>query len=144
MMLANVNDYPGLQDVLDDCTKKVESIIGVPVTVGFKLKFHFFSMESLATIICDVCEVSWSKVMSTTRKADIVIARQLFCYISYNYQKKSLNTIARYLNKDHTTVIHSNDRVRAMIETSDEIYMPLYNECLKRIDALNNETKVNP
>lgn len=75
-------------------------------------------------------------MLSDSRKAHYVIARQLFCYFAYKVQKKSLTIIGQMLGRDHTTVIHAREKVETMKHNGDDLYMVPYNEIERRIDEL--------
>lgn len=144
--IGEIDKVPGLRQILDQCQKDIMELTGIPVTVSYKLKFHHLSTSSLIQIICEVCEVSWVNVMSKNRKISLVVARHLFIYFSLLYQKKTLTTIADFLQyKDHTTVIHARDKVQNMIDSHDDLYMPLIIEIKTRIDNLlipKNEAQI--
>ena len=47
------------------------------------------------------------EIRSQTRKADIVLKRQALCYYLYEYNGYLPQEIAKHINRDRTTVIHS-------------------------------------
>lgn len=129
--------WPGLKDILDKCIYECETLIGKKVSVKFSLKFHHLTTEQLATIICDVCEVKWEQVISESRKASIILARHLFCYFAFTVQKKTLWEIAHIIHRtDHSTIVHARDKVKKMIETNDEMYMPAFQAVEDRINEI--------
>lgn len=134
--MKTITDFPEVQKLLDECQAKVQEIIGMPVTISYHLKFHHVTTDLLAAIICDICEVEWNQIAGDSRKMHIKIARQLFTFFSYTVQKKTLSQIAIMLKQDHTSVIHNRDRIKAMIDTNDELYMPLYFAIEKRINEI--------
>lgn len=135
--MNTVDKYPGLQEVLDECQEKAEKIVGKKLTINFSIRFKHLPTDVLATIVCNVCEVMWTQVISDSRKANIVLARHLYCYFAAMVQKKTLYDIANILKKaDHTVVIHARDKVKKMIEVQDEIYVPAFNEIEKRINEV--------
>lgn len=133
MSNADIQKIPGLQPILDKCQADIQELTGKQVSVFFRIKFHYVSTRILAGIVCDVCEVKWSDVTGTSRKGLLVIARHLYCYFSYEYQKKKLKDIAQVLSRDHTTILHSINHIKNMVEVSDDLYLTYYNEIEKRI-----------
>ena len=131
-----IDKIPGLKDLLRRCQEDIEKLTNTPVTVFYRIKFHHLSTNDLIRIICDVCEVTWQQVTSDSRKAHYVIARQLYCYIAFTVQKKQLVAIAKILGRDHTSIIHSRDKVINMKATNDELYMVPLLEIEKRIEEL--------
>jgi chromosomal replication initiator protein len=57
--------------------------------------------------VCDASGIMPHDIIAITRKREIVIARQLFCYITIKYFNYTLIQVGRFLNRHHSTVIHS-------------------------------------
>ena len=134
--------YPELKLILDKCQEDAEKIVGKKVQITFHFKFQHLSTDMLATIICDVCEVKWSDIISESRKANIILARHIFCYLSATLQKKTLWQISNLIQRnDHGVIAKARDKVKRMIDTEDEIYMPAILEIEKRINEHLNESK---
>lgn len=69
-----------------------------------------------------------------SRKLEYVEARCVFCYIAREDMRFTLSGIGKFLNKDHTSIIHMNKRASDLLETEDRFYN-LYKETK---DNLNN------
>lgn len=63
-------------------------------------------LESLLSVICDKLGVTVAEAKGTIRDAEIVRARQIYCYMAkemgYTYKK-----IGSIINRDHATVIYA-------------------------------------
>lgn len=130
-----VEKYPGINEALLECRDKVEAITGKKVTIDFSFKFHYLSTDMLATIICNVCGISWADIISEKKKAPVIIGRQLFCYFAFYTQRKTLAEIAKITQRsDHSVIIRARDKVVDMITTKDELYMPLIEEVENQIN----------
>lgn len=81
--------------------------------------------------VCDASGIMPHDILSKTRKRDIVIARQLFCYLTMTYYNYTLVQVGRFLSRDHSTVIHS---VNAY---TDYLQMKYKNETAIYEDAKN-------
>lgn len=136
VMKNEIDKVPGLRAILNKCQEDIEQLTKLPVTVYYRIKFHHLSSPDLIRIICEVCDVSWEQIKSNFRKSHYVIARQLYCWFAFQVQKKKLCTIAEKIGRDHTSVIHSRDKVQNMIETNDELYMEPFQEIQRRIDEI--------
>ncbi len=134
MGITEIQKIPGVQEILDKCHAEIQALTGYKVTLNFSLKFHYLSTRVLAGIITDVCEVSWEQVTGSSRKGVLVIARHLYCYFAKEVQKKKYIQIGQILERDHTTVMHSVNHVKNMVEVSDELYMTYFSEIEKRIN----------
>lgn len=60
-------------------------------------------VKLLQQAILDVMCVSEEMLKSSSRKAQICDIRKIFCYLC-SEQGFSLNTIAKYINRDHSSV----------------------------------------
>lgn len=73
------------------------------------------------------------------RKIEYVEARCIFCYIAKEKLKFTYTGIGRYLEKDHTSIIHMNKRARNLLETDDK-FMILYNQTIENIKMIYDKT----
>lgn len=81
--------------------------------------------------VCDASGIMPHDILSKTRKREVVIARQLFCYLTMTYYNYTLVQVGRFLARDHSTVIHS---VNAY---TDYLQMKYKNETAIYEDAKN-------
>ncbi|HOP80570.1 MAG TPA: chromosomal replication initiator protein DnaA, partial [Armatimonadota bacterium] len=67
-------------------------------------------------------EVSVDDLVGTRRNQEIVIARQVAMYLSRQLTNASLPSIGRaFGGKDHTTVLHSIQKIEKLIETDSKL-----------------------
>jgi chromosomal replication initiator protein len=79
------------------------------------------SIDFIQKSVCDYFSVPMEKLKEKTRKRAIVQARQLSMYLAKNFTKSSLKVIGRYFGgRDHSTVIHSCQAVRDLMDTDKE------------------------
>jgi len=71
------------------------------------------------------------KIRSQTRRADIVLKRQALCYYLFEYKDYLPQDIAKHINRDRTTVIHSVKTFKERLK--HEI------ECIKELNELKKE-----
>jgi hypothetical protein len=65
------------------------------------------------------------KLSCRSRKRNIVDLRTMFCSIAYKLNF-TLSDIGRYINRDHTTIIHLNRKAEDLLATDDR-FASLYN-----------------
>ena len=76
------------------------------------------TIETIQKMVCDFYEVPYDKLLQKTRKRDIVQARQISMYLAKAFTKNSLKSIGEHFGgRDHTTVIHSCQTVKDLMET---------------------------
>lgn len=62
-----------------------------------------------------------TEIMSTSRTKEVAMARQVAMYIIRQLTKLSLPEIGRVFGRDHTTVIHSLEKVEGLIKENREV-----------------------
>src|SRR3954469_25050822 len=76
------------------------------------------TIESIQKMVCEYFDVPYDKLLQKTRKREIVQARQITMYLAKSFTKNSLKTIGEHFGgRDHTTVIHSCQTVKDLMDT---------------------------
>jgi chromosomal replication initiator protein len=76
------------------------------------------TIEAIQRIVCEYFSVSYEKLLHKTRKREIVQARQITMFLAKSFTKNSLKTIGEHFGgRDHTTVIHSCQTVKDLMDT---------------------------
>lgn len=90
------------------------------------------SIDLIQKIVCDYFKVSINLVNSTTRKREIVQARQLAMFFAKKHTKASLQSIGIHCgNKDHATVLYACKTVNNLIDTDKQ-----FRKCVEEIDKI--------
>jgi chromosomal replication initiator protein len=92
------------------------------------------SLDTIQKTVCEYYEVPIDKLKEATRKRNIVQARQLSMFFAKEYTQSSLKSIGSHFGgRDHSTVIHSCQAVRNLIDT-DEEFRDQVDDLRKRIE----------
>lgn len=76
------------------------------------------TIENIQKMVCEYFGVPLEKLQQKTRKREIVQARQITMFLAKSFTKNSLKTIGEYFGgRDHTTVIHSCQTVKDLMDT---------------------------
>ena len=76
------------------------------------------TIDAIQKMVCDFFGVNYEKLLEKTRKREVVQARQISMYLSKTFTKNSLKTIGEHFGgRDHTTVIHSCQTVKDLMDT---------------------------
>ncbi|MBI3717486.1 MAG: chromosomal replication initiator protein DnaA [Sphingobacteriales bacterium] len=76
------------------------------------------TIDTIQKMVCDFFDVPYEKLLQKTRKREIVQARQITMYLAKAFTKNSLKTIGEHFGgRDHTTVIHSCQTVKDLMDT---------------------------
>ncbi len=79
------------------------------------------TIENIQKLVCDYYHVAYERLLTKTRKREVVLARQITMYFAKKFTKQSLKTIGDHFGGfDHTTVIHSCQTVENLMETDTE------------------------
>ncbi|MFP5039799.1 chromosomal replication initiator protein DnaA [Parasediminibacterium sp. JCM 36343] len=76
------------------------------------------TIDAIQKMVCEYFGVNYDKLLQKTRKREIVQARQITMYLAKAFTKNSLKTIGEHFGgRDHTTVIHSCQTVKDLMDT---------------------------
>ena len=82
---------------------------------------HEITISYIINSVCEEMGTSQADFFTTSRKRNVVQARQLSMYFAKKYTKASLNIIGEQCGgKDHATVIHSLKTVANLLETDKQ------------------------
>jgi chromosomal replication initiator protein len=91
------------------------------------------TIDTIQKLVCEYFEVPYDKLLQKTRKREIVQARQISMYLAKAFTKNSLKTIGEHFGgRDHTTVIHSCQTVKDLMDT-DGIFRDNVNELQQKV-----------
>ena len=97
----------------------VDSVVGWQKMGSMKGRIKF---DKLLNILSSFYSQPVDQIKSTSRKRELVVPRQMFCYITkFNMPNVTLKEIGKYLgNRDHSTVIHGIRTAGDLIETDKQ------------------------
>ncbi len=76
------------------------------------------TIETIQKMVCDYFNLPYERLLQKTRKREIVQARQITMFLAKQFTKNSLKTIGEHFGgRDHTTVIHSCQTVKDLMDT---------------------------
>src|SRR2546423_2707325 len=76
------------------------------------------TIDTIQKLVCEFFDVPYDRLLHKTRKREIVQARQITMYLAKAFTKNSLKTIGEHFGgRDHTTVIHSCQTVKDLMDT---------------------------
>lgn len=79
------------------------------------------SIDDIQKMVCQHFNITYETLLTKSRRREVVEARQITMYLAKNFTNSTLKAIgAHFGGKDHTTVIHSCQKVENLIEVDDE------------------------
>lgn len=105
--IVNPYIYVGIKYApLRSKSKEYRSTIASDYAAQLKSISNTDRLESLLSVICETLEVTVQEAKGNIRDAEIVRARQIYCYMAkemgYTFKK-----IGAIINRDHATVIYA-------------------------------------
>lgn len=99
--------------------KEIDLELAKKVLKSFiKTSSRELTIEVIQMMVCEYLNISYDKLLEKTRKREVVQARQITMYLAKMFTKNSLKTIGDHFGgRDHTTVIHSCQTVRDLMDT---------------------------
>lgn len=79
--------------------------------------------------VCSTTEIIPHDILAQNRQRAISTARHLFCYVAYKHYGYCLTAIARFLNKDHSTIIHSINTYQNYLNCNYKLEAKYYAQC---------------
>lgn len=123
-MIINKSTKERVNSIMNEAINKVKEELARPVSITYNIKFNDISAEHIIQTVCKVCNTTWSKMMSDTRKMEALVPRHITIWLLYKYTGMSHAQVARYINRvDHTNSVHAVESVDRMIETNDPLYV---------------------
>lgn len=112
----------------------------INLVIGEEDRAPLMTLEQLESYFTPFLPKKYDKVVHLKQKIrirEITELRSIFCYLARN-MRYSLKTIGEYLNgRDHTTVIHSVNTFKDLIETCGT-FREKYYRVLDHIKQINN------
>lgn len=112
---------------------EIDMLRGKIITPMVIPKFDL-DLGEVLDIVSGITGVFQDDIISHKRYREMVTARALFCYICRVKMKKSLKYIGRFINRNHSTVIHLVNNYDNFVNMGYKTEIIYYNECIDRLD----------
>lgn len=84
-------------------------------------KSYMIKFENIQQLVCIGEGIDPNTLQTTTRKREVVFARQLVMYFLRKHTNNTLLLASSYYNKDHATCLHSVKVINNLIDTDKSI-----------------------
>jgi len=93
---------------------------GLPMTVSVDMPGNDFLIDSITKVISDTLYVPMNEILGTRRRTPEKEARHVAMYICLKYIPRiTLEEIAQYFGKDHTSVMYARERITELLDLAD-------------------------
>ena len=79
------------------------------------------TLDAIMTMVCRYYSIDKQLVLGKKRDREIVMARQMFCWLSRRYTRSTFKLMGEYINRNHATVLHSVRKVEELIDFDREL-----------------------
>ena len=86
-------------------------------------------LTTVLEAVSSATEIIPHDILAHNRQRHISIARHLFCFVAYTHYGYTLMAISRFLNKDHSTVIHSINTYQNYLDCNYKLEAKYYAQC---------------
>lgn len=109
-------------------------------SVSFEDNYPIVTLRELENLILESLPdtITSEKFRSKSRERECVDVRSIFSYIARRFNFKYA-TIGKYLNKDHTTIIH-HQRIAENLLATDPIFKSKYENIVNKINKKYDKT----
>lgn len=128
-----------VQNIIRECEDRIRAATNdnsISVVLFSKKIALSLSFDDVVDFVCAVTGEKAKDITKVSRKKEIVTARQLVIYFSFQYCSLSKSEIARRLNQDHTTILKSLKTVDDLLQTGDQLICNYVNEVNNIIQSL--------
>lgn len=91
------------------------------------------TVENIQQLVAEHFNIPVENLRSSSRKREVVIARQLSMYFAKEFTQKSLKHIGESFGKDHSTVLYSHKQVRDLMD-SDALFKETVNQLKQKVE----------
>lgn len=96
--------------------------------------------SSVKHLILCVVETNLIDLASKSRKQELNLKRQLFCFLMYNLTRSTLIEISKLVKRDHSTMINSRKKVIDMCNTDTRYREDLRNKLKEMYGILTSKS----
>lgn len=82
---------------------------------------HLETVEDIQKIVCKYFKVDRDALKSKSRKKIIAYPRSIAIYLCRRYTDKSLESIGRSFNRNHSTVLYDEEKIKKKIKIDDGV-----------------------
>lgn len=101
---------------------------------GILFKKRTTNVDDVITSVCEVMDISKEQLISKNRATDLVTARHLVAYyLRFHTLRLPVTQIAKILNRDHSTIVVSGQRLNALLHTKDEFICDRFERVKERL-----------
>lgn len=99
----------------------------------FKPKMSNATMQEVLDAVCHATGILPDEIISKCRKIEYVRARHLFCYVCARHLRLPLTKIGLFIERDHSSVIHSRQQYQDFLDMGYQPEVSYYNHTIESL-----------
>lgn len=122
-MQVDIELLPAINALISEAENNLAKLIGHSCKLSLKVDDLAFSKEYLLRdLVSTYTGVSWQTIVAPGRTRSAADARHLYAYLAIKHLHKKPSTVARELNRDHTTVLYAKDKIPGLLQAKDAYF----------------------
>ena len=89
-------------------------------------------LDEIMDVVCEVTNINKEAISGKSRKRELSVCRQLFCYFAKRDTANTLELMGNYINRHHSTVLWGIEQTKNLL-TSDRTIQNYVHEINKRL-----------
>jgi len=95
-----------------------------------------FTLEKLLRIVCHYYKVEVSDAKGESRKQILITTRSMYSYFATIVYGSTQEDASKLLNKDRTTLLHYNRKVKGYLDVNDESTLMDFNHLKEKLENI--------
>tara|TARA_R110001632_G_scaffold208195_1_gene332533 strand:- start:2989 stop:3660 length:672 start_codon:yes stop_codon:yes gene_type:complete len=79
------------------------------------------TLNAIMNMVCRYYSIDKELVLGRKRDRELVIARQMFCWLARRYTRSTFKLMGEFIDRNHATVIHSIRKVDELVDFDREL-----------------------
>lgn len=120
-MQVDAQLLPAINQIISATEIQLRKLIGINISLRLELHNTEINEAYIQTLVCSYFGVAWKDITGTSRECTIKNARFVYCWLCIQWLRKSLTSIGKDVNRDHTSIIHARDTIKDLLQAKDEV-----------------------
>jgi len=132
--LTLISKSEPINKILRKAEKDIENITNVKLKIEIKELSSFWIIDKICQLASEATGIEVRHIIGKSRNAEYVAVRQVVCYICYNdIGGITFKDLSLYFNNDHSTIIHSVNKVEDFLSINDDKTLNIYRRIKEQI-----------
>lgn len=94
------------------------------------------SLKDIVNTVCKVYDMSMREIKTRNRSKIYVEPRKMICFLAHYYRIAGCVELAKIFHVDHSSIIHSRNCVKNLLEVNDPEVTPKFLKCKQILESI--------